>query len=244
MIFDDSGRTRGTLTVSGPRDGPGRKFVGRSPTAPQPTSARKPSTRSRKGRSGWSSTSRRGGSGAGSSDPGQRRAEGRSEDPRTRAGLEGDRQGRHRRSADHALPRHPADAPSEVFGVKAPCLRARSRRLDRRAGSGAADAPRHLRLRRRERVSTTTEMTIDFVEFGRVPKIEFRPPDEVFNATSKIESQVQSAAEGRLNGRSAAASSSFGVPRRCLRARRRRRSRGSFLESVRCVMPGRLRGRT
>jgi hypothetical protein len=44
--------------------------------------------------------------------------------------------------------------------------------------------------------STTTEMTIDYVSFGRVPKIEIPPSDEVFNATSEIESQVQSAAEG------------------------------------------------
>jgi hypothetical protein len=41
-----------------------------------------------------------------------------------------------------------------------------------------------------------TQISIDFVEFGRVPKIELPPADEVFNATNKIESQVQSAAEG------------------------------------------------
>ena len=45
-------------------------------------------------------------------------------------------------------------------------------------------------------LSTTTAMSIDFVEFGRVPKISIPNPDEVFNATSKIESQIQSAAEG------------------------------------------------
>jgi hypothetical protein len=45
-------------------------------------------------------------------------------------------------------------------------------------------------------LSTTTKMSIDFVEFGRVPKIALPRPDEVFNATSRIESQVQSAAEG------------------------------------------------
>lgn len=43
--------------------------------------------------------------------------------------------------------------------------------------------------------STTTGMTIDYVDFGRVPKIELPPTDEVFNATSEIESEVQSAAE-------------------------------------------------
>lgn len=41
-----------------------------------------------------------------------------------------------------------------------------------------------------------TQMTIDYVEFGRVPKIELPPADEVFDATSEIESQVQAAAEG------------------------------------------------
>lgn len=39
-------------------------------------------------------------------------------------------------------------------------------------------------------------MTMDFVEFGRVPKIELPPTDEVFNATGEIESQVQEAAAG------------------------------------------------
>jgi LppX_LprAFG lipoprotein len=44
--------------------------------------------------------------------------------------------------------------------------------------------------------TTTTEMTIDYVEFGRVPKIELPPADKVFNATSEFESNLQSAAEG------------------------------------------------
>jgi hypothetical protein len=43
--------------------------------------------------------------------------------------------------------------------------------------------------------TTTTDMTIDYVEFGQVPKIELPKPDEVFDATSRIESQIQSAAE-------------------------------------------------
>ena len=45
-------------------------------------------------------------------------------------------------------------------------------------------------------LSTTTEMSLNFVEFGRVPKIATPNPDEVFNATSEIESQVQAAGEG------------------------------------------------
>jgi hypothetical protein len=44
--------------------------------------------------------------------------------------------------------------------------------------------------------TTTTEMTIDYVEFGHVPKIELPNPDEVFDATSEFESKVQSAAGG------------------------------------------------
>jgi len=43
--------------------------------------------------------------------------------------------------------------------------------------------------------STTTDMTIDYVDFGRVPKIGLPDPDEVFNATNEIESNLQSAAE-------------------------------------------------
>jgi hypothetical protein len=43
---------------------------------------------------------------------------------------------------------------------------------------------------------TTTEMDFNFVEFGRVPKIELPPADEVFDATDEIESKVQEAAAG------------------------------------------------
>ncbi len=46
-----------------------------------------------------------------------------------------------------------------------------------------------------EEESTTTDMTIDYVDFGRVPKIGLPDPDEVFNATSEFESHLQSAAE-------------------------------------------------
>ncbi len=43
---------------------------------------------------------------------------------------------------------------------------------------------------------TTTEMSIDYVSFGRVAKIELPDPDEVFDATGEFESQLQSAAVG------------------------------------------------
>jgi hypothetical protein len=45
-------------------------------------------------------------------------------------------------------------------------------------------------------VSSTTDMSIDFVDFGRVPKISIPNPDGVFNATGEFEAQIQSAAEG------------------------------------------------
>ena len=44
--------------------------------------------------------------------------------------------------------------------------------------------------------STTTAIEMDYLEFGRVPKIELPPPDEVFDATSEFESGVQEAAKG------------------------------------------------
>lgn len=44
--------------------------------------------------------------------------------------------------------------------------------------------------------SATTEMDINFVEFGRVPKIELPPADEVFDATGEFESGIQEAAKG------------------------------------------------
>jgi len=47
-----------------------------------------------------------------------------------------------------------------------------------------------------EDATTTTEMDIDYVSFGRVPKIKLPNPDEVFNATSEIEANAQSAVEG------------------------------------------------
>jgi hypothetical protein len=44
--------------------------------------------------------------------------------------------------------------------------------------------------------AATTDITIDYESFGRVPKIEVPPADEVFNGTSELESKLQSASEG------------------------------------------------
>ncbi len=44
--------------------------------------------------------------------------------------------------------------------------------------------------------ATTTDITIDYESFGRVPKIEVPPADEVFNGTKELESKLQSATEG------------------------------------------------
>jgi hypothetical protein len=43
--------------------------------------------------------------------------------------------------------------------------------------------------------STTTDMTMDFLDFGPVPKIELPNQDEVFDATGQLESKLRSAAE-------------------------------------------------
>jgi hypothetical protein len=43
---------------------------------------------------------------------------------------------------------------------------------------------------------THTEMTIDYTDFGRVPKIEVPAADEVFDITEEVESEVQEAAKG------------------------------------------------
>jgi LppX_LprAFG lipoprotein len=44
--------------------------------------------------------------------------------------------------------------------------------------------------------ATTTDITIDYESFGRVPKIEAPPADEVFNGTRELESKLQSASGG------------------------------------------------
>jgi hypothetical protein len=82
----------------------------------------------------------------------------------------------------------------EVFGVK---LHASARQVD--VWIDAQDRVRRMRLivsgtAGQSGTSSTTDMTTDYVEFGREPKIEVPPADEVFNATSEIESAVQ--AEG------------------------------------------------
>lgn len=43
--------------------------------------------------------------------------------------------------------------------------------------------------------STTTDMTVDFLDFGPVPKIELPNQDEIYDATGQVESNLKSAAE-------------------------------------------------
>ena len=43
--------------------------------------------------------------------------------------------------------------------------------------------------------ATTTDMTIDFLAFGPVPKIELPQQDEIYDATGRFESDLKSAAE-------------------------------------------------
>lgn len=87
-------------------------------------------------------------------------------------------------------------SPEEVFGVKihASALHVdvwidsqnRVRRMQMLVSSAVNDE---------EATSSTTEMTIDYVDFGQVPKIELPSSDEVFNATSEFQSSFQAAAE-------------------------------------------------
>lgn len=82
----------------------------------------------------------------------------------------------------------------EVFGVK---VEVSSPRID--AWIDAQDRVRRIQVvisRSQSEGGTpvTTKMTIDFVQFEKVPKIEVPPADEVFDATGEIESKVQSAA--------------------------------------------------
>jgi uncharacterized protein YfiM (DUF2279 family) len=86
--------------------------------------------------------------------------------------------------------------PDRVFGVKASYSA-----LDVDVWIDAQDRVRRFQIAvsgavAGSEVSSTTKMTTDFVEFGRVPKIELPPANEVFNATGEIESQIQETAEG------------------------------------------------
>jgi hypothetical protein len=47
-----------------------------------------------------------------------------------------------------------------------------------------------------ENSAATTDITIDYESFGRVPKIEVPPANDIFNGTSELESNLQSAGEG------------------------------------------------
>jgi hypothetical protein len=88
-------------------------------------------------------------------------------------------------------------AAKEVFGVK---VDASDLHVD--VWIDAHDRVRRMQIAPDELVpgvensATSTNMTIDYVSFGRVPKIELPSPDEVFNATSEFESRLQSATEG------------------------------------------------
>lgn len=46
-----------------------------------------------------------------------------------------------------------------------------------------------------EEGSTTIDMTMDFLDFGPVPKIELPEQDEIYDATGRVESNFRSAAE-------------------------------------------------
>jgi hypothetical protein len=84
-------------------------------------------------------------------------------------------------------------AAEEVFGVK---VDTSDRHID--VWIDAQDRVRRIHVavksatRGAESSAASTEMTIDYVSFGRVPTIELPDPDEVFNVTGEIESNLQS----------------------------------------------------
>jgi hypothetical protein len=88
--------------------------------------------------------------------------------------------------------------PEEVFGVK---VHVSELRTD--VWIDAQDRVRRMQLNYTtavpgdEAATTDTTMTIDYVSFGRVPKITLPNPDEVFNATAEVESNLRSATEGQ-----------------------------------------------
>jgi hypothetical protein len=87
--------------------------------------------------------------------------------------------------------------PEEVFGVKTVHVSA----LHVDVWIDAQDRVRRMQVAvtgslNEDEGAVTTEMTMDYVEFGRVPEIKVPNPEEVFNATGEIEAKVQSAAEG------------------------------------------------
>ncbi|HEY0279403.1 MAG TPA: LppX_LprAFG lipoprotein [Solirubrobacterales bacterium] len=84
---------------------------------------------------------------------------------------------------------------AEVFGVKVDISEPE---ID--AWIDAQERVRQMQVSLKSAVSgvedsaATTDMTIDYESFGRVPKIEAPPAGEVFNGTSELESKLQSAA--------------------------------------------------
>jgi hypothetical protein len=85
----------------------------------------------------------------------------------------------------------------EVFGVK---VEVSEPQID--VWIGAQERVRRMEVSLNSAVSgvedsaVTTDITIDYESFGRVPNIEVPPADEVFNGTRELESKLQSASEG------------------------------------------------
>jgi hypothetical protein len=193
MVFDDGGRTRGTLTVQGHETGrEGKLLVIADGTSSYASSELFESIPEGKKWMEFDFSSAV--SGLGSSVPSDRGPEEGLKILELVQGAEEigkeDLNGVPTTHYRGTLP-----TPEEVFGVKV-----HYSVLHADVWIDAQDRVRRMQIAVSGTVgeqegSTTTEMTIDYVEFGRVPKIELPNPDEVFNATSEVESEVQSAAE-------------------------------------------------
>lgn len=195
MIFDDSGKARGTLTVQGHEKGRDGKFlvVADGTTSYLSSDLFESLPEGKK----WMELdfSAAGSSLGSSSAP----ADGGPEEglkllERVQGAKEIGREDVNGVPTTHY--RGTLPVPEEVFGVKVDLsalrvdvwidAQSRVRRMHV-VVSGAANE---------DEGSITTDMTIDYLDFGRVPKIELPNSDEVFNATSELESEVQSAAQG------------------------------------------------
>jgi LppX_LprAFG lipoprotein len=193
MIFDDSGRAEGTLTVRGHKTG--REETVRSIADGTTSYASSDSFDSIPEGKKWIEVDLS----SAASDTGASTANGPKEGLKILEGVEEaekigeeDVNGVPTTHYRGTFPRA-----KEVFGVKVDVsepeidvwidAQERVRRLQvslKSALSGVEDS------------AATTEMTIDYVSFGRVPKIELPAAGEVFNATSEVESNLKSAVEG------------------------------------------------
>jgi LppX_LprAFG lipoprotein len=196
MIFDDNGRARGTVTFRGDTNGK----EGKVQTIVDGTTSYAASEQLEslpEGKKWMEVDYSAAAKGSGSPDPADA---GPKEGLKTLEGVQGSEEvGKEEiRGVPTTHYRGTLPAAKEVFGVK---VDVSDPHVD--VWIDGQDRVRRMQVALSSEVNgveasaTDTEMTIDYVSFGRVPKIHLPNPDEVFDATKKIESEVQSVAEGQ-----------------------------------------------